>query len=139
MRIAALAVAAWGAAAGVAAAGCGASAGLRPEDVRSDQIMATEHGEASWYGARHHGRRTASGEPFDMYALTAAHRTLPFGTLCRVTSLRSGRAVIVRINDRGPFSKGRIMDLSRAAAEVIDMIRAGHVPVTVDVLAPLGR
>jgi rare lipoprotein A len=118
-----------------AAAGCGASVGtLRPDDVRPDQILATESGEASWYGARHHGRRTASGEPFDMHALTAAHRTLPFGTRCRVTSQRNGRRVIVRINDRGPFSKGRIIDLSRAAAEVIEMIRAGHVPVTVEVL-----
>jgi rare lipoprotein A len=123
--------------AALAGAGCGAGAGgLRPEDVRSDQIVATETGEASWYGARFHGRRTASGEPFDMHALTAAHRTLPFGTLCRVTSLRSGRAVIVRVNDRGPFARGRIIDLSRAAAELIDMIRAGHVPVTVDVLRP---
>ncbi|MBI5481947.1 MAG: septal ring lytic transglycosylase RlpA family protein [Deltaproteobacteria bacterium] len=117
--------------------GCGAAAGaLGPGDVRPDQIVATETGVASWYGARHHGRRTASGEPFDMHALTAAHRTLPFGTRCRVTSLRSGRSVIVRINDRGPYAKGRIIDLSRAAAEVIDMIRAGHVPVTVEVLRP---
>jgi rare lipoprotein A len=109
---------------------------MRPEDVRPDQIVATETGEASWYGARHHGRRTASGEPFDMHALTAAHRTLPFGTLCRVTSRRSGRMVIVRINDRGPWSKGRIIDLSRAAAEALGMIVAGHVPVTVEVLRP---
>jgi rare lipoprotein A len=109
---------------------------MRPEDVRPDQIVATETGEASWYGERHHGRRTASGEPFDMHALTAAHRTLPFGTRCRVTSRRSGRAVLVRVNDRGPFSKGRVIDLSRAAAEAIDMIRAGHVPVTVEVLRP---
>ena len=120
---------------GAGAAGCGATAGtMRPDDVRPDQVVATETGEASWYGARHHGRRTASGEPFDMHALTAAHRTLPFGTLCRVTSLRSGRTVIVRINDRGPYAKGRIIDLSHAAAAVIDMIRAGHVPVTVEVL-----
>jgi rare lipoprotein A len=115
------------------ALGCGAGT-MRPEDVRPDQIVMTQTGEASWYGERHHGRRTASGEPFDMHALTAAHRTLPFGTRCRVTSLRSGRMVVVRINDRGPWSKGRIIDLSRAAAEAIGMIVAGHVPVTVEVL-----
>jgi len=117
--------------------GCGAGT-MRPDDVRLDQIVATETGEASWYGARFQGRRTASGEPFDMYALTAAHRTLPFGTSCRVTNERNGRRVLVRINDRGPYSKGRIIDLSRAAAEVIDMIRPGHVRVTVEVLRPPG-
>ena len=109
---------------------------MRPKDVRPDQIAATETGEASWYGERFQGRRTASGEPFDMHALTAAHRTLPFGTRCRVTSLRSGRMVIVRINDRGPWSKGRIIDVSRAAAEALGMIAAGHVPVKVEVLRP---
>ena len=122
------------------AGGCGGTAGaggaLRPDDVRPHQVVATETGEASWYGERFHGRRTASGESFDMHAFTAAHRRLPFGTLCRVTSLRSGRSVIVRINDRGPWSKRRVIDVSRAAAEVLGLILAGHLPVRVDVLRP---
>jgi rare lipoprotein A len=116
-------------------AGCGTTAGaLRVEDARADQVVSIESGEASWYGARHHGRRTASGEPFDMHALTAAHRTLPFGTRCRVTNRRNGRQVIVRINDRGPYVRGHIIDLARAAAEALDLVRAGHVPVTIEVL-----
>ena len=90
-----------------------------------------ERGLASWYGERHHGRRTASGETFDMRALTAAHRTLPFGTRVRVLNPATGDSVIVRINDRGPFKQGRVIDLSRAAAERIGLIRAGVAPVVV--------
>jgi len=81
------------------------------------ELRETERGGASWYGARFHRRRTASGERFDMRALTAAHRTLPFGTRVCVRSLLTGRAVEVRINDRGPFHPGRVIDLSMAAAE----------------------
>jgi rare lipoprotein A len=88
-----------------------------------------ERGPASWYGERHHGRRTASGEVFDMNALTAAHKTLPFGTRVRVRNPANGQQVVVRINDRGPFTGGRIIDLSRAAAERIGLIRAGVAPV----------
>jgi rare lipoprotein A len=118
------------------AAGCAApTQALRPDSVRPDQIVARATGEASWYGARFQGRPTASGEPFDLDAYTAAHRTLPFGTYCRVTNRRNGRQVVVRINDRGPWRRGRIIDLSRAAAAALDMIRAGHVPVLVEVLA----
>jgi rare lipoprotein A len=84
-----------------------------------------ETGLASWYGGKFHGRRTASGEVYDMYELTAAHRTLPFGTVVRVTRLENGRSVEVRITDRGPFIKGRIIDLSYAAAKRLDMIRDG--------------
>lgn len=84
-----------------------------------------ERGQASWYGPRFHGRRTASGERYDMYALTAAHKTLPFGTLVRVRSLLTGREVEVRINDRGPFSAGRVIDVSRAAAETLGMLGLG--------------
>ena len=91
-------------------------------------------GQASYYGARHHGNKTASGERFDQNALTAAHRTLPFGTRVRVTNLRNERSVVVRINDRGPYARGRIIDLSRKAAEQLDMIRAGVVPVRVEQL-----
>ncbi len=87
---------------------------------------------ASYYGARHHGRKTASGEPFNQHALTAAHRTLPFGTRVRVTNLNNKKSVIVRINDRGPYAKGRIIDLSAQAARELNMIRAGVVPVRVE-------
>ena len=84
-----------------------------------------QRGGASWYGPRFHGRRTASGERYDMHALTAAHRTLPFGTRVRVKSLVNGREVEVRITDRGPFSRGRIIDLSRAAAVELEMLGMG--------------
>jgi rare lipoprotein A len=92
-------------------------------------------GKASYYGARHHGNKTASGERFDQYALTAAHRSLPFGTRVRVTNLRNDKQVVVRINDRGPYARGRIIDLSYKAAEQLDMLRAGVVPVRVQQLA----
>ena len=84
-----------------------------------------ERGGASWYGPRFHGRRTASGERFDMHAFTAAHRTLPFGTLVRVRSLVNGREIDVRITDRGPFSRGRVIDVSHAAAEALGMLGLG--------------
>jgi peptidoglycan lytic transglycosylase len=91
-----------------------------------------EEGVASWYGDYHHGRRTANGERFDAYhGLTAAHKTLPFDTCVRVEMVESGRAVTVRINDRGPFAKGRVIDLSRAAAEQIGLVDAGVAPVHV--------
>jgi rare lipoprotein A len=86
-------------------------------------------GKASYYGAAHHGKQTASGEAFNQNALTAAHRSLPFGTRVRVTNLNNQRSVVVRINDRGPYSPGRIIDLSRKAAEQLDMLRAGVIPV----------
>lgn len=86
-------------------------------------------GIASWYGPDFHGKRTASGERFDMNDLTAAHRTLPFGTRVRVRNTRNGREVVVRINDRGPWISGRIIDLSKAAAASLDLVRAGQAPV----------
>lgn len=86
-------------------------------------------GMASWYGRGFHGRRTASGERFDQGDLTAAHRTLPFGTRVLVRNLRNGREVMVRINDRGPWARNRIIDLSKAAAEALDMLQAGEAPV----------
>jgi rare lipoprotein A len=90
---------------------------------------------ASYYGAQHHGRKTASGERFDMRAFTAAHRTLPLRTMARVTNLRNGRSVIVRINDRGPAAwTRRAIDLSQAAAEQIGMIQAGLARVRIEVL-----
>ena len=94
-----------------------------------------QRGMATFYGSEQQGTKTASGERFDKRQLTAAHRTLPFGTRVRVTNTRNGRSVEVRINDRGPYgSRGRIIDLSEAAARRLDMIDAGVVPVTVEVL-----
>lgn len=92
---------------------------------------AIEEGLASWYGPGFAGRLTANGEVFDPNELTAAHKTLPFDTRLRVTNLRNGRTVVVRINDRGPFKPGRIIDLSRAAAEAIGMIGSGVVRVAI--------
>jgi rare lipoprotein A len=91
-------------------------------------------GRASWYGAFHHGRRTASGEIFDMHALTAAHRTVPLGTRLRVTNLSNGRSVELRVNDRGPAIPGRILDVSRRAAALLGAVDAGVFPVEVLVL-----
>ncbi len=91
-------------------------------------------GQASWYGAKHHGKRTASGERFDQNALTAAHRDLPFGTRVKVTHLGNGRTVVVRVNDRGPVSRKRIIDLSKAAAERLGMLRQGVAPVRLEAL-----
>jgi rare lipoprotein A len=95
-----------------------------------------ETGLASWYGARHHGKRTASGEIFDQNKLTAAHRTLPWGSIVKVTNLDNGKSVEVRINDRGPFKKGRIIDLSRAAARALEMLQSGVSPVQMELLSP---
>lgn len=83
-------------------------------------------GAVSWYGGRFHGRRTASGERFDMYALTAAHPTLPFGTRIKVRRLDTGQEIEVRINDRGPHARGRILDLSRGAAQALGVLEAGE-------------
>lgn len=80
-----------------------------------------ETGIASWYGPGFHGRKTANGEKYNMYAMTAAHKTLPFGTMVKVTNISNGVSTIVRINDRGPFIKGRIIDLSKAAKDSIQM------------------
>jgi rare lipoprotein A len=91
-------------------------------------------GPASWYGEPHHGRTTASGERFDMHALTAAHRTLPLGTRVRVTHVRNGRSVEVRINDRGPAVRDRIIDLSYAAARALDAVGDGVFEVRIAIL-----
>ena len=95
-----------------------------------------ERGTASWYGPGFHAARTSSGEPYDMYAMTAAHKTLPIPAYARVTNLRNGRSVVVRINDRGPFVGDRIIDLSYTAAWKLDMLRTGTAPVEVRVLSP---
>jgi rare lipoprotein A len=91
-------------------------------------------GTASWYGQWHHGKRTANGEIFDMHKLTAAHRTLPLGTEVKVTNLENGRTVEVLVNDRGPYIKGRVIDLSAKAAEVLDMKQEGLAEVKIEVL-----
>lgn len=104
------------------------------ESATGDIVRDLGTGHASYYGRRFHGRLTASGERFDMRAMTAAHKTLPFGSLVRVTNTRNGRTVIVRINDRGPFIKGRVIDLSRGAAERIGLVRTGVGVVRVELL-----
>jgi rare lipoprotein A len=125
-------------------AGCGSSqrapgdtSPAEPMPVEPDaDVVSVQRGQATFYAARFHGRTTASGERFDMHAMTAAHRRLPFGTRVRVTNLNNERSVVVRINDRGPFgNRRRIIDVSRAAAEELRMVRSGVVPVKVEVLA----
>jgi len=95
-----------------------------------------EEGYASWYGVPFHGRRASNGEIYDMYKLTAAHRTLPFETMVRVTNLDNGKSTVVRITDRGPFVDNRIIDLSFAAAREVDSVGPGVVPVRVEVISP---
>ncbi len=92
-------------------------------------------GYASWYGKKFQGRPTASGEIYNMYALTAAHRTLPLGTYVRVTNLSNGKSVVVKINDRGPYVKGRIIDLSYAAAKKIGMVEKGVQKVKIETIS----
>ena len=110
----------------------------RPKRAKPPQEPApvgyTEEGNASWYGNPFHGRRSSYGEVYDMYKLTAAHRTLPFETMVRVTNLNNGKTTTVRITDRGPFVDNRIIDLSQAAAREIESIGPGIVPVRVEVL-----
>jgi len=105
------------------------------ESNTAPEVLKSYKGRASWYGARHHGKKTASGELFDKEELTAAHRTLPFGTKVQVTNNQNGKSVIVRINDRGPFRKGLIIDLSYAAARAIGMVRAGISEVELEILS----
>jgi rare lipoprotein A len=102
--------------------------------VHAPVATRAQDGLASYYGASFAGRRTASGERFDPNALTAAHRDLPFGTRIRVTNLDNGRAVIVRVNDRGPFADGRIVDVSWAAARELGMLRSGVARVRLELL-----
>jgi rare lipoprotein A len=125
--------------AGVLAAACAfavlaahsGSAGAQAGPASGRSSAGPARTNASWYGAEHHGKRTASGEPYDMHAMTAAHPTLPFGTRVVVTNLRNGRRVVVRINDRGPTIPGRGIDLSYAAARALGSVGAGVVPVRI--------
>lgn len=104
-------------------------AGCAGHDTDPDGYDKT--GTASYYGSRHQGKRTASGERFNQHGLTAAHRSLPFGSRVRVTNLANQRSVVVRVNDRGPHSRGRLIDLSRGAAQKIGMLRSGTARVRV--------
>lgn len=116
----------------VLAAGCGG--GPRPSTAPVS-VGWSQEGVASWYGPGFHGRRTASGEVYDMDGMTAAHRTLPFGTWVRVVNRENGRAARVRITDRGPFREGRIIDLSRAGARELGMLGSGTARVRLEVVA----
>jgi rare lipoprotein A len=99
--------------------------------VRDSSLGFVQRGEASWYGTKFHGRKTSSGEPYNMYAMTAAHKTLPLPTYVEVKHLKNGRKVIVKVNDRGPFHPGRIIDLSYAAAHKLGITGTGTGPVEV--------
>jgi rare lipoprotein A len=101
--------------------------------------QATQTGLASWYGPRFHGRRTANGEVYNQHALTAAHKTLPLGSRAIVTNLNTGQSIEVRINDRGPFIRGRVIDLSRAAARLVGVLGPGVAPVQVEVVSLEGQ
>ena len=98
-----------------------------------------QRGVASWYGKRFHGQKTASGETYDMYAMTAAHPILPIPSYVRVTHLKSGKQVIVRINDRGPFHSGRVIDLSYAAAHRLGLLGTGSGEVEIEAIVPGAR
>lgn len=128
----------WSSGAAVAAAVIACATLVAPKDAWAQQqqasVQAVGGGTASWYGSRFQGRRTANGERFDKNGQTAAHRSLPFGTRVRVTNRRNGRAVVVRINDRGPFAGGRVIDLSRSAAQQIGMVNSGTAPVSIEIV-----
>lgn len=106
----------------------------RPADPAAAPDRVTQTGRIAYYGRKFAGRRTASGERFDPEAMTMAHRTLPFGTRVRVTNLENGKSVIVRVNDRGPSTQGRIGDVSQAAAEQLEMVQAGVIDARLEVL-----
>lgn len=112
----------------------GAACAKKKPDKKAAKGAYVEEGQASWYGKKFHGRKTASGEKFNMHALTAAHKTLPFGTRVKVTNLDNSKSVVVKINDRGPFTKGRIIDLSYAAAKKVGMIESGVARVRIKVV-----
>jgi rare lipoprotein A len=107
--------------------------GERYEPIRSANGF-VEEGIASWYGKKFHGRKTSNGETYDMYAMTAAHKTLPMNVHVRVVNQRNGRSTVVRVNDRGPFIRGRIIDLSYTAAKALDVVGPGTAPVRIEAL-----
>ncbi|NUQ80703.1 MAG: septal ring lytic transglycosylase RlpA family protein [Bacteroidetes bacterium] len=103
-----------------------------PVPAKKEEAVLT--GVASYYGAKFHGRKTANGETFDMYGLSAAHRLLPFGTRLKVTNLANGKSVVVKVNDRGPFVDDRILDLSYGAARELDMLGTGLANVQIEII-----
>lgn len=105
--------------------------------IEKRETRQVQQGIASWYGKDFHGRQTSSGEVYDMYQLTCAHQTLPLGTMVMVTNLENGKSVELKVNDRGPFVKGRIIDVSYAAARMLDMAEKGTAPVKVEVFGPV--
>jgi rare lipoprotein A len=111
-----------------------ASMQIFPVQTASASNQQTISGSASWYGGKFHGRKTASGERYNQNALTAAHKSLPFGTKVRVTNESNGKSVVVRINDRGPYVGKRVIDLSRAAANAVGMVQRGVARVKMEVL-----
>jgi rare lipoprotein A len=117
-------------------ASCTVMIGPDYEDLDMSQFESdrSQEGYASWYGKKFHGRKTANGERYDMYGLTAAHRTLPFGSILLVVNLDNGKRVRVRVNDRGPFIKGRIVDLTYTAAKQLGMLEKGVVKVKIYLL-----
>lgn len=115
--------------------GCSVSPRFRTEPTPSEgKVLSTEIGIASYYGKEFHGKKTASGEIFDMYKFSAAHQDYPLGTIVRVTNLSNGKSLVLKINDRGPFLKGRIIDLSYAAAGELDFVLEGTTTVKIEVL-----
>ena len=114
--------------------GSGCTSQVQSHGAHSYTTAYTEEGYASYYGAQWHGRTTANGERMDVHAMTAAHKTLPFHTRVRVTMLSTGKSVTVRINDRGPFVRGRIIDLSDEAARRIGLLGKGVAKVRIEVL-----
>ena len=115
---------------------------LKPYTVRGKKYYPTAvkkgtifHGNSSWYGSKFHGRLTASGEKYNMYKMTAAHKTLPMQTMLKVTNKANGKSVIVRVNDRGPFVKNRMIDVSKAAAQKLAMTGSGVTRVKIEVLS----
>lgn len=125
--------------AGLVLGGCAAQKGIivepdKPQVVYDATPVSVLHGKASYYYGRWIGRKTANGEIYRAHDVTAAHKTLPFNTMVRVTNLKNGKTVIVRINNRGPYIKGRILDLSLVAAQRIEMTKAGVVPVKAEIL-----
>lgn len=111
----------------------------RERYVKTGKVLSRNHGVASWYGKKFHGRKTANGEVYNMYGLSAAHRTLPLGTVVRVTHRENRQKVTVKINDRGPFIRGRDIDLSFGAAKRLGMVVEGVAPVTIEVLSFPGK
>jgi rare lipoprotein A len=108
--------------------------GQTQETIKPNKTRKSQVGKASWYGRIFQHKQTASGEPYDMYQFTAAHRTLPLGSWVQVTNLKNDRSVVVRINDRGPVLKNRIIDLSYSAAKMLGMGKTGVDPVRLDVI-----